>query len=127
MREVNARVQCEGLAMLGEERGGSGGSEDLMRLVEEFGSVYSKEIENVGKSKVTRCAREGGGDRLDVRLDEEMQEEVEIFKYLGSHVALNGKVNVEVGHRVKEANKCIGGMKSMLCNSSGDACKKQVV
>ncbi len=77
-------------------------------------SVCLKEIVNVGKSKVMRCAREGGGDRLDVRLDEEMLEEVEIFNYLGSHVALNGKVNVEVGHRVKEANKCIGGMKSVL-------------
>ncbi len=45
---------------------------------------------NVGKSKVMRCAREGGGDRLDVRLAGEMLEEVESFKYLGSHVAVNG-------------------------------------
>ncbi len=36
---------------------------------------------NVGKSKVIRCAKEGGGDRLDARLDEEMLEEVEIFKF----------------------------------------------
>ncbi len=55
--------------------------------------------------------REGGGDRLDVRLDEEMLKEVENFKYLGSHVAVNGRVNVEVGHRMKEAGKCMGGMK----------------
>ncbi len=54
-----------------------------------------------------RCAREGGGDRLDVRLDGKMLEEVESFKYLGSYVAVNGRVNVEVGHRVKEASKCI--------------------
>ncbi len=36
--------------------------------------------------------------------------------YLGSHVAVNGRVNVEVRHRVKEASKYMGGMKSVLCN-----------
>ncbi len=71
---------------------------------------------NVGKSKVMRCAREGGGDRLDVRLNGEMLEEVESFKYLESHVAVNGRVNVEVSHRMKEGSKCIGGMKSVLHN-----------
>ncbi len=44
---------------------------------------------NVGKSKVLRCVREGGGDRLDMRLVGEMLKEVESFKYLGSHVAVN--------------------------------------
>ncbi len=53
---------------------------------------------NAGKSKAMRCAREGGGDRLDVGLDVEMLEEVERFKYLGSHVPVNGRVNVEVAH-----------------------------
>ncbi len=69
---------------------------------------------NVGKSKLMRCARENGGDRLDVRLDGEMLEEVESFKYLGSHVSVNGRVNVEVSHILKEARKCMGGMKSVL-------------
>ncbi len=31
---------------------------------------------------------------------------------------MNGRVNVEVGHRVKEASKCLGGMKSVLRNSA---------
>ncbi len=68
----------------------------------------------VGKSKVMRWAREGGGDRLDVRLDGEVLEEVESFKYLGSYAAVNGRVNVEVGHRVKAVSKC--GMKIVLLN-----------
>ncbi len=59
-----------------------------------------------------RCAREGGGDRLDVRLDGEKLEEVESFKYLESHVT----VNVEVSQRVKEASKYMGGMKIVLHN-----------
>ncbi len=47
---------------------------------------------------------------MDVRLDGEMLEQVESFKYLGSHVAVNGSVNVEVGRKVKEACKCMGGV-----------------
>ncbi len=43
-------------------------------------------------------------DRLDVRLDGEMLEEVESFKYFGSHVAVHGRVTVEVGQRVEEAS-----------------------
>ncbi len=95
----------------------AGSEEDLKRLVEEFGSVCAgrKLRVNVGKSKVVRYAMEGGGDRLDVRLDGEMLEEVENFKYFGSHVAVCGRVNVEVCYRVKEISKCMGGMKSVSC------------
>ncbi len=64
---------------------------------------------NVGKSMVMRCARDCGWDRLDG----EVLEEVESFKYLGPHVAVNGRVHVEVGHRVKEVSKCMGGMESI--------------
>ncbi len=119
-REVNARVQGEGLVMLGEDgrewrmhqllfAGDTAlvarSEKDLKRVVEEFGRVCARRNlrVNVGKCKVMRYAKEGGGDILDVRLDGEMLEEMESFKYLGSHVAVNGKVNVEVGHRVKEA------------------------
>ncbi len=59
VREVKARVQGQGLVVPGEDGGGSAGYiscclhkirpswlslEDLRRLVEEFGSVCSKEI-----------------------------------------------------------------------------------
>lgn len=37
---------------------------------------------------------------MDGRLDGEILEEVESFKNLGSHVAVNGRVNEEVGPRV---------------------------
>ncbi len=70
----------------------------------------------MGKSKLMRCAREGGGGRLDVRLDGEMLEEVESFKYLGPHGAAKGRVNLKVGHSVKEASKCVGDMRSVLRN-----------
>ena len=62
---------------------------------------------------IISCTREGVGDRMNVRLDGELLEEVQSFKYLGLHVAVNGRVDVEVGHRVKEASKCMGAMKSV--------------
>ncbi len=46
---------------------------------------------------------------MKVRLNGELLEEVESFKYLGSHVAVNGRVDVEVGNRVREASKFMGG------------------
>ncbi len=60
---------------------------------------------NVGKSKVMRCARECGWDRLDG----EVLEEAESFKYLGSHLAVNGRVHVEVGHRVTSFKRRVSG------------------
>ncbi len=39
---------------------------------------------------------------------------MESFKYLESHVAVNGRV--KVSHKMKEASKCMGGMKSVLGN-----------
>ncbi len=62
----------------------AGSEEDLKSLVEEFGRVCARRIlrMNVGKNKVMRCAREGGGDTLDMRLDGETLGEVESFKYL---------------------------------------------
>ena len=40
---------------------------------------------NVGKSKVMRCSRYGNGDRKHMILNSEPLEEVDCFKYLGSH------------------------------------------
>ena len=63
-----------------------------------------------------RCTRNGEGGRLEVSLNGETLEEVESFKYLGSHIARDGGVGVEVSSRVKEASKCLGGMKSVMRN-----------
>lgn len=60
-----------------------------------------------------------------MRLNVELVEEVESFKCVGSHVAVNGSV-VEVGNRVKETSKCMGGMKSVLRNkASGTNAKRR--
>ena len=42
---------------------------------------------NVGKSNVMRCSRHGNGGRKHETPNGEPLEEVDCFKYLGSHVA----------------------------------------
>ncbi len=63
---------------------------------------------------VMRCTRSEDGARLNVNLDGEWLEEVQSFKYLGSHIAVNGGVEEEVRHRVNEASKCLGGLKGVM-------------
>ncbi|KAK7084904.1 hypothetical protein SK128_006794 [Halocaridina rubra] len=54
-----------------------------------------------------RCTRSVNVGRLGVRVNRDLLEEAESFKYLGSHVSRSGRVDVEVNHRVKEASKCL--------------------
>ena len=51
-----------------------------------------------------------------ISMNGEQLEEVDSFKYLGSHVAKAGTVEEEVKYRVKEASKCMGGMKKVMSN-----------
>ncbi len=64
---------------------------------------------NGGKSKVIRCTRLVDGRRMNVTL-----EEVECFKYLGSHVAVDGGIEGEVKFRMNEVGKVCGGMKRVF-------------
>ena len=92
--------------------------EDLQKLVTEFERVCSRRKlkVNVVKSKIMRSTR--GDDRAETRIsmNGEQLEEVDSFKYLGSHVAKAGTVEEEVKYRVKEASKCMGGMKKVMSN-----------
>ena len=45
---------------------------------------------NVGKSKVVRRTRHGNGGRMHVILNGEPLQEVDYFKYTGSHQAADG-------------------------------------
>ena len=63
----------------------------------------------VGKSKVMVCGRTVRGD-LDLSLNEELLEEVDSFKYLGSIVSKNGDVVDDVISRVNERSKVSGAL-----------------
>ena len=92
--------------------------EKLCQLVAEFGRVCERRKlqVNVGKSKVMRCTRNGGGAGLNVTLNGEVLEEVDQFKYLGSVVAANGGVEADVRHRVNEGCKVFGAVKGVMKN-----------
>ena len=60
---------------------------------------------NVGKSKVMKCSRYGNGDRIHVILNDELLEEVDCFKYLGSQVAADGGCERDVVYRMNEEYK----------------------
>lgn len=78
----------------------------LQKLVTEGGRVRERRKlgVNVGKNKVMRRVRVQYGGRLNVRLNGELLEKAESFKYLGSTVAVNGGMDMEVYNRGKEAS-----------------------
>ncbi len=41
-----------------------------------------------------------------------------MFKYLGSHVSTDGRIDVEVKPRMNEVGKVLGGMKQMFRSCS---------
>ena len=92
--------------------------EELQQLVEGFGRVCTRRKLriNESKSKVMRCTRVVGDGRMNVVLNGEVLEEVESFKYLGSHVSVDGRIDVEVKHRMNEVCKVLGGMHQVFRN-----------
>ena len=49
-----------------------------------------------------RCSRYGNGGPMHVILNNELLEEVDCFKYLGSQVAADGGYEKDVVHRMNE-------------------------
>ena len=65
---------------------------------------------NIGKCKVMVCVRIERGENLDSSLNEEMLEEVDPFKYLGSVISKNWVVVDDVIMRVNEGAKGSGAL-----------------
>jgi len=58
------------------------------------------------------------GWRMNVVLNGKLLEEVGCFKYLGSHIAVDGKIDVEVKCRMNEVGKVWGGRnREFKCSS----------
>ena len=132
VREVNVRVLGKGLE-LPSANGGRfeinqllfaddtalvADSEEMCRLLSEFGRVYERKklSVNVGKSKVMRCSRYGNGDRMHVILNGEPLEGVDCFKQLGSQVAADGGCERDMVHRMNEGYRAWVALKSVLSN-----------
>ena len=131
VREVNMRVMERGMSLQVRDNEEfrlnqllfaddtalvAGSEEELNRLVQEFGRVCKRRKlkVNVSKSKVMRCSRRVNNSRLNIAWEGENLEEVECFKYLGSNISANGKIEVEVKSRVNEVAKVQGGLKEMF-------------
>ena len=126
VREVNARVLGNGCELWnGNERLRlnqllfaddaalvADSVENLQRIVEEFGRVCTRRklSVNVDKCKVLRCAREVQVGDMNIRLNGEVLEEVQMFKYLGSNVTAKGDVVDEVIYRINEGQKVLGAV-----------------
>ena len=79
----------------------------------------------MGKSIVMRFSNNGGASRIGVRLNGELLEEVQCFKYLGSQVEKMELVETEVKSRVKEGCKVLGALKSVMsCRTLGMEAKR---
>ncbi len=98
-------------------------------MVEEFGSVRKRKKLRVtqSKSKVMKCLRMVDGRRMNVDPNQELLEKVQCFKYLGSHVAVDGGIEGEMKFRMSEVGEVCGGMKSVfMCISLGLNAKRRL-
>ena len=119
VREVNARVLGKGLELLRVYCGRfeinqalftddialvADSEEKLYRLVNEFGRVCERRELRVTicKRKVVKCSTYGNVGRMHVRLNGELLEEVDSFKYVGSQVTADGVRERDVVYRMNE-------------------------
>ncbi len=79
------------------------------------------------KSKVMKCTKMVDGRRMNAALNGELLEEVQCFKYLGSHVAVDGGIEGEVKFGMNEVGNVSGGMKRVFkCTSLGVNAKRRL-
>ena len=79
---------------------------------------------NVLKGKVMVVSK-NGGCKVDVVLNGEKMEQVECFRYLGTDLHESGRMDAEIGHRVREGEKIGGALRAVWRNKrmSMDAVK----
>lgn len=90
-------------------------AEQLQCLVQEFGGVCKRRKlrVNVDKSKVMRIGGSEEPEVLNIRLNGEVMEVVDSFKYLGSCFSSDGGVKGDVCMRIQEGVKAFGAMKKV--------------
>ena len=68
---------------------------------------------NISKSKVVKIGGNQGTNDLNVSLDNKRMEEVDMYRYLGVDISSDGRMHEELCHRMKEACKSAGMLKSL--------------
>ena len=128
MREVNARVMGKGVRL---EHSGyewrinsliyaddtvllAETEEGLRRMVGEFDKVcWRRKLKvNVSKSKTMVVSRKEG-QRVDVEVQGERMEQVRSYRYLGTDIHESGRMEEEIGHRVREGERVGGALRAV--------------
>ena len=71
-----------------------------------YGHLVRMDGERLGK-------REEDVNALEIKVGEEVLDEVDKFRYLGMDVSAQGRMEEEVSHRVEEGAKVLGAMRKM--------------
>ena len=106
--KVSALLFADDTALFGTSE------EELQRVVNAFGEVCKKRKlkVNARKSKVLVCEK-GGGSECEIKLENQVLEVVNEFKYLGSVIERKGGVNEEVESRVRQGKRVAGVLRDI--------------
>ena len=88
---------------------------DLQKLVDAFESVCNRRklSVNVSKSKVMNISGSPGENNMNVTMGGRRMEEVRAYRYLGVEVSNDGRLSEEINHRMAEARRNAGALKSL--------------
>ena len=93
---------------------------DLKRALEEMARCFHKYhlIINWQKTKVMLCQKSDRIRRINIQIGNQLLEQVEQFKYLGSLINQDGRCVMEIRSRIAQAKAAFTKKKNLLCSNS---------
>jgi len=106
---VNMLLYADDTVLMGETE------ESLRKLVTVFHRVCGKRKVRINgdKSKVMRVGANGRVMDMRIRIGRVRVKQVEFFNYLGVVISAEGDGRQEFGHRLKEGNRALGGVREV--------------
>ena len=92
--------------------------QEITSRFSEISKAFGLQI-NIHKSELLYRNRENNAQPI-VTIDGEVLNTVHKFKYLGSYVSDDNKVDTEISHRIQMASAAYGKLKKRLCMDSHD-------
>jgi hypothetical protein len=93
---------------------------DLERTLEEIARCFQKYqmIINWQKTKVMMCQKSDRIRRINIQTGNQLHEQVEHFKYLGSLINQDGRCVMEIRSRIAQAKSVFMNKKNLLCSNN---------
>src|SRR5215469_2616061 len=106
---VNMLLYADDTVLIGETE------ESLQRLVTSFDRICRKRKVRINgeKSKVMRVGDNGRILDMGIRIGRVRIKQVDCIKYLGVVISAEGDGRQEFGHRLKEGNRALGGVREV--------------